>query len=104
MTKNMLIRISKITITIACAFVVWIAVIGPALAADHHAGNDRHAAGRDDDRSRGRNHYAPAHPDYYYEPPVNYYSAPEPDYYYPPQEEYPVPPPPSQGVNLFFGL
>ena len=42
---------------------------------------------------------APA-PDYYYAPPTNYYDAPEP-YYYPPVYSAP---PPSEGINLFFGI
>lgn len=93
--------IDKITTAIAFAFVVGIVAIGPALADDHHGGNDRHVAGQN---NRSRGHHESVHPDYYYAPPVNYYSAPEPDYYYAPQPEYVEPPPPSQGVNLFFGF
>ena len=44
---------------------------------------------------------APA-PNYYYAPAPNYYYAPEPEYY--PSEPVYTAPPPSDGINLFFGI
>lgn len=90
MAKTVLTRISRIAAAIALSFVVCAVGIGSTLAADHHDADHRHAAAHDHDR--GRSHYAPPQPNYYYAPPPNYYSAPEPEY------------PPSEGINLFFGL
>jgi hypothetical protein len=85
-------KIGRITTAIAFSFAICIVGVGSTLAADHHGGDHGHAAGHSYDRNRGRGHYAPAQPNYYYAPPPNYYSAPEPEY------------PPSEGVNLFFSL
>ncbi len=93
MKETILIRIGRITIAFALASTVCIVAIGPTLAGDHQGEDHGRAAEHHHDRrSRDRRHYEPAQPNYYYAPPPNYYSVPEPEY------------PPSQGINLFFGL
>jgi hypothetical protein len=105
MEKTKLIEMRKLAIAIAFFLVICGVAMRPALADEHHGHGGEHHEERHD---RGGYHgggyvYAPA-PSYYYAPAPNYYVAPEPDqYYYTPQPDY-SPPPPSQGINLFFGI
>ncbi len=99
-------RISKLALAIGFAVVICGAAIGPALAGGGH-GRDNHQAqhrggGHGHDRGHGGGGYVAAAPDYYYAPAPNYYYAPEPEYY--PSEPVYSAPPPSDGVNLFFGI
>ena len=98
-------KINKIAIAVGFGVVFCSTAMGPAFAGGH--GEERHHEERhgDHDRhsDRGRDVYVAPAPSYYYAPPPNYYYAPEPDYY-PPAYSYSPPPPPSEGVNLFFGV
>jgi hypothetical protein len=84
------------TIKIAFAFALFVilaaAMATPVRAYDHHGRHDHHRW------HHGGVYVAPAPVNNYYVPPANYYTAPEPSYYYTPA------PPPSEGINLFFGI
>ena len=106
--KGLRSRITRIAAAIAFVLMICSVVAGTARADDHGRHDDRGHRGRD---WHGPNVYVAPAPDYYYEPPPDYYDQPEPDYYYPPETEYYppdqpgyYPPPPSEGINLFFGL
>lgn len=108
MEKTTLTRISKITIAIGFGVVICGAAMRPAFAGGGYGrghGDNKHQEkrhkGHDRDYDR-RDVYVAPPPTYYYAPPPNYYYAPEPDYY-PAQPVYSAPPP-SEGINLFFGL
>lgn len=105
MEYSILLNIRNIAISIAFSLLVCGVALSPALADEHHHGHDEHHEVRHHghERYHGGYAYAPA-PNYYYAPQPNYYYAPEPDqYYYSTQPAYP-PPPPSEGINLFFGI
>jgi hypothetical protein len=99
-------KISKIAIAIGFGVVICGTAMGPAFAGGGHGGGDRHQAqrhggGHDRGHDGGGGYVAPA-PSYYYAPAPTYYYAPEPEYY--PSEPVYSAPPPSEGVNLFFGI
>lgn len=102
--KELRSKIGRIAAAIALVLMICSVAVGPARADDHDRHDDR---GHHDDHDRGHRgpdvYVAPA-PDYYYAPQPDYYYAPEPDYYYPPEQPGYYPPPPSDGINLFFGL
>jgi len=78
--------------------------VKPALAGGHGAGGhqaEHHGNQHRGDHDRGNVYVAPGSSNYY-APAPNYYYAPEPDYY--PAQPYYSAPPPSDGINLFFGL
>lgn len=102
MKKTTLARIGKIGIAIAFLFLIGAVAVKPARADDHGHHGDRHHEMHHWDH-HGPHYVAPV-PDYYYAPPANYYSEPEPSYYYAPGPVYTEPPPPSEGINLFFGV
>lgn len=97
-------RISKIAIAIGFGVVICGVAMRPALAGGHGGGAQHHEE-RHGNQHRGGHggggYIAPA-PNAYYAPAPNYYYAPEPEYY-PAGPTYSAPPP-SEGVNLFFGL
>jgi hypothetical protein len=90
MEKTKLIKMRKLAIAIGFFLVICGVAMRPALADEHHGHGGEHHEGRHD---RG------------YHGGGGYVYAPEPDqYYYTPQPDYYAPPPPSQGINLFFGI
>ncbi len=109
-------RLGKIVSAAAFGLLIGAFTIGPALADEHHHGDD-HDRGRGhgeryEHAYRGRGYYRG--PDYAYGNP-DYYYAPAPDYYYQPEPyDYgyygPGPGPgyyddrPSEGILQFFGL
>jgi hypothetical protein len=96
-------RISKAAIAIGFGVAICGAAIRPASAGGGH-GRDNHQAqhhGRGHDGGHGGGYVAAA-PNYYYAPAPNYYYAPEPEYY-PSGPAYSAPPP-SEGIDLFFGI
>ena len=116
--KELCSKIGRIATAIAFAFMICSVAVGPARAVDQHGhGGGGHAGGGGGHGGGGHGggdhrggHGGGGHGggwggggNYYYAPAPNYYTAPEPDYYYGPEPEY-YPPPPSQGINLFFGL
>jgi len=105
--KGLRSKIARIAAAVAFVLVICSVAAGIACADDHGRHDDR---GNRDRGWRGPNVYVAPEPDYYYQPPPDYYYQPEPDYYYPPEPQYDqpdqpyYPPPPSEGINLFFGL
>ena len=96
-------KISKIAMAIGFSVVICGAATEPAFAGGGHRGGDRHEAQRHGGgHDRGHGGYVAVAPNYYYTPPPNYYYAPEPEYY--PSEPVYSAPPPSDGINLFFGI
>ena len=97
-------KISKIAIAIGFGIVICGTAMGPAFAGGHGGGKheaQHRGGGGGHDRGHGGGYIAPA-PNYYYAPAPNYYYAPEPEYY--PSEPVYSAPPPSDGINLFFGI
>ncbi len=106
--KGLRVKVTRIAAAFAFVLMICSVAAGTARADDHDRHDDR---GHHDRGWRGPNVYVAPEPDYYYEPPPDYYDAPEPDYYYPPEQPYyqpdqpeDYPPPPSEGIQLFFGL
>jgi hypothetical protein len=99
-------KISKIAIAVGFGVVICGAAMSPAFAGGGgHRGGDRHEAprhGGGHDRGHDGGGYVAAAPNYYYAPAPNYYYAPEPEYY--PSAPVYSAPPPSEGINLFFGI
>jgi len=100
-------KIGKIAIAIGFGVVICGAAMGPAFAGGGgHRGGDRHEVQRHHRGGYDRGHdgggYVAMAPNYYYAPAPNYYYAPEPEYY--PSEPVYSAPPPSEGINLFFGI
>ncbi len=91
-------KVSKIAIAVGFGVVICGAAMGPAFAGGGgHRGGDRHEAPRHAG-GHGRDHDGGG----YVAPAPNYYYAPEPEYY--PSEPVYSAPPPSEGINLFFGI
>ena len=98
-------KISKIAIAIGFGLVICCTAMGPAFAGGHGGGKheaQHRGGGGGHDRGHGGGGYIAPAPNYYYAPAPNYYYAPEPEYY--PSEPVYSAPPPSDGINLFFGI
>jgi hypothetical protein len=101
--KKTVIKIRNIAIAMAFVLVILGVAVRPAFADPRHHGGDEHREHHEHGWHRDGNRYVPE-PSYYYAPQPNYYYVPEPDqYYYSSPPDY-YPPPPSQGINLFFGI
>ncbi len=93
-------KVGRLALAIAFGVAIGATAIGPAFAGGH-GHDDRHHEHHRDHRDHDRAVYVAPAPSYYYAPAPDYYSAPEPEYYPP---AYGAPPPPSEGINLFFGI
>lgn len=102
---NIFPTIRRIAIIAAFSILACGVAIKPVLADEHHHHHEEHEWHHHHDYHHhyGEYAYVPA-PNYYYPSSPNYYYTPEPDqYYYNTPPGY-APPPPSQGINLFFGI